>query len=106
MTDFKIKFGRRLKELRKSKNFSQEKFAELIEIAPRNLSKIETGQAFPSSSSLEKIISVLEVEANNLFEFEHHGNKNDLKAEINKYLSELSDERLKDIYKIIKALVN
>lgn len=106
MSDFKQKFGARLKELRKSKNFSQEYLAELINITPRNLSKIETGQAFPSSTKLEKIISVLNIDAKKLFDFEHHNSPNDLKNEINNYLSILSAERLQDIYKVIKALAD
>ncbi len=105
MSDFKQKFGTRLKELRKANNLSQEHLAELINITPRNLSKIETGQAFPSSTKLEKILSALNIDAKKLFDFEHHKAPDDLKEEICLCLSNLSVERLQDIYKIIKALI-
>ena len=102
--NFKANFGLRLKELRKAKNFSQEQFAEIIGITPRNLSKIETGQAFPSSSNLEKIFEALEVPPYYLFDFGHCSKPEDLREEINKYLSDFNHERLKDVYKIVKAL--
>ena len=56
MSNFKTKFGKRLVELRKEQKLSQERLAEYIDIAPRNLSKIETGVTFPSVENLEKII--------------------------------------------------
>ncbi len=104
MGQLKSKFGARLKELRKAKNFSQEEFAELINITPRNLSKIETGQAFPSSANLEKIIAALGIEAQKLFDFEHLSEPLHIRDEIDDYLSRMNEDRLKDIYKIIKAL--
>ena len=42
--DLKQKIGKRIKELRKSKNLSQEKLSELADIAQNSLSNIETGK--------------------------------------------------------------
>ena len=47
MTCVKDLFSKRIKELRKAKNLTQEQFAELIGIDPRNIIKIENGQTFP-----------------------------------------------------------
>lgn len=47
MTCVKDLFSKRIKELRKAKNLTQEQFAELIGIDPRNIIKIENKQTFP-----------------------------------------------------------
>ncbi len=43
MSSLKEKFGKRIKELRKAKGFTQEEIAELVNIEPPNISKIESG---------------------------------------------------------------
>ena len=52
--DNKKLLGKRIKELRKYRNFTQEKLAELIDIEPCSLSAIEIGRHFPSLPTLEK----------------------------------------------------
>lgn len=70
MSDFKKKFGANLKALRKSKNITQEKLAELIDVHYRQMSKIETGDNFPSSKTLEKLCYALKVSPSTLFDFD------------------------------------
>lgn len=70
MTDFKKKFGANLKALRKSRNITQEKLAELIDIHYRQMSKIETGDNFPSSKTIEKLCYALKVSPAKLFDFD------------------------------------
>lgn len=70
MTNFKRAFGLNLKLLRKSKSYTQEKLSELIDIHTRQLSKIETGEHFPSCRTLEKICTVLEITPRDLFNFD------------------------------------
>lgn len=53
--DKKKLLGRRIKELIKKKNISQEKLAELIGIEPTALSNIVTGRNYPLMSTLEKL---------------------------------------------------
>lgn len=62
-------FGARLKELRKEKGFTQEKLAEKLDIAPRQLTRLETGVNFPSVETLEKISFYLEADLKSLFDF-------------------------------------
>lgn len=104
MSNFKTKFGKRLVELRKEKKLSQERLAEFIDIAPRNLSKIETGVTFPSVENLEKIISVLGCKPYLLFEFEHLDESTNLKKEIITGINKLSDEKLTYLYKFYKSI--
>lgn len=58
MSSVKDLFGIRIKELRKEKVWTQEYLAELIEIDTRNLIKIENGQTFPRSQTLDKFVEV------------------------------------------------
>ena len=101
----KNKVGKRIKELRVKRKISQEKLSEMAEISQNMLSGIETGNHFCSAETLEKIITSLNVEASELFDFGHQKNKTELLDEINKILSSNPD-KLEEIYKIIKAIVN
>lgn len=81
-TDIKKLLGKRIKELREHKNLTQEKLAEKIGIGQRNLSKIECGNNFVTSETLSKIMSALDVDAKDLFDFNHKNNKEILKREL------------------------
>lgn len=101
----KIFVGKRIKELRNKRKMSQEKLAEIAEISQNMLSGIETGNNFCSSETLEKIIIALEVEPYELFDFGHHKGDDELLTEINRILSK-NPEKIKEIYKIIRAVIN
>ena len=103
--DNKTLLGKRIKELRLRKGLSQETLAELAEIEPTSLSNIENGRNYPSFGTLEKIMKQLETNFSNVFEFSQHGNPDDLIKEINNLLHK-NPEKLKDAYKLIKALMN
>ena len=104
MSEVKKLLGRRVQELRKFQNIKQEQLAELIGIAPRNLSNIETGRTFPSPENLEKIAKVLGVKIKDLFDFEHQKDDIDLYSEIINRTKSVNRERLQDFYKIILSL--
>ena len=103
--DNKILLGKRLRELRLCKGLSQEKLAELAKIEPTSLSNIENGRNYPSFGTLENIMKELDTDFANVFEFSQHGDPDDLIKEINDLLHE-NPEKLKDAYKLIKALMN
>lgn len=103
--NLKKTFGRRVKELRKRKGISQEKLSEMVDVAQNTLSCIETGENFCTSETLEKIITALDIEPSELFDFKHHQEPNDLLAEINKML-ENNPDKIQEVYKIIRAIVN
>ncbi len=62
--------GLRIKELRKFRKMTQEQLAELIDIEPNNVSKIEIGKNYPSPENLAKIALALNIEIHELFMFE------------------------------------
>lgn len=95
--------GKQIKEIRKSKKLTQENVAEQIGIEVSSFCNIENGKYYPTAENLDKIMSVLEVSPSKLFSFEHQQEDVDLIKEINSILLE-NPEKIKDIYKILKAL--
>ena len=104
--ELKKLLGRRIKELRKQHNLKQEELAEIINIATRNLSNIETGNCFPSPENLEKIANALSCKIKDLFDFDHHQEPEDLLSEIVERIKPVDTAKLKYIYKITKALTD
>ncbi len=105
MTTFQKKFGARVKELRKRREFTQEKFAELVDISVRSLGRIETGSGFPSSATLEKIIKVLDISFTEFFDFEHLQPLENLE-ELTINLIKENPDKIEYIYKVVKAIVS
>jgi XRE family transcriptional regulator, regulator of sulfur utilization len=56
-----MKIGLTISRLRKQKNLTQEQFSKLIEISPTSLSQIESGKKRPSTKTLNRICSILNV---------------------------------------------
>ncbi len=100
--DKKKLLGRRIKEIRKAKGYTQEKLAELIDIETCSLSAIEIGRHYPSMPTVVKIAEKLDVELKNLFEFEHIKTKKEKIELIKNRLDDLSDEKIDFIYKFIE----
>lgn len=96
--------GERIKRLRKSRNLTQEQLAEMIEIAPRNLSRIEVGESFVTAETLEKLIHALNITAEELFAYEHIREPKELLADIYTYLDTIKNNKseLEKIYRAIK----
>lgn len=57
-------FGKRLKELRKSRGYTQQALAEKAEIDEKHLSRVENGKYFPSFATLNKLLTALDVTLN------------------------------------------
>jgi len=103
--DLKKKFGQRIRELRKKRKISQEEFSERVNINQNTLSYIETGKNFCTADTLEKIIIALKIEPYELFNFEHLQKNDQLISAINTMLKDNPD-KVQEIYRIVKAVVN
>lgn len=103
--ELKKNIGKRIKEIRKQRGLSQEKLSEIIDIEQHTLSYIETGRNFFTAETLEKIIKALDIEPQELFSFGHQKAQKELLIEINKMLASNPD-KIQEIYKIIKAIIN
>ena len=62
-------FGERLKELRKSKNLTQEDIAKIFDIKPATVSAWEVGKAQPSYDILIELANYFDVTPNYLLNF-------------------------------------
>lgn len=62
-------FGKRLRELRKQKNLSQEKLAEAVGVAPFTVYRWETALDAPEFDRLEQIAQALDTPVKDLFDF-------------------------------------
>ena len=68
----KIKFGKRIKELRVAQGLSQDDLCNKVEgLEPSYLRKIETGKYAPALPTFFKIINALETNPDNFFDYKH-----------------------------------
>ena len=85
MINFKA-LGKRIKNARKDQNLTQEKFAEMADIATEYESRIETGAARPSLALIEKISRILEVDEAEIM-FGNKAEEGEVKDLMNKIFS-------------------
>ncbi len=98
----KEQLGQNIQILRKKKKLTQEKFAELIGIDSKNVSKIEIGKNYPAAETLSLIIKALDIEPYELFIFDNNINYEKMKNEI---ITSLEDKNiLVHLYKYLKTI--
>lgn len=67
--DFIKKFGKRLKQVREAKGFSQEQLSLLTEVSQSQIARTELGQVNTSISHVATYAKFLKVDAKELFDF-------------------------------------
>ena len=100
--DIKILIGSRIKAIRKSRGFTQEKLCELIGIEPQSMSYMETGKFAPAPDTLQKLSNVLNVKPYEFYYFENIDEKEmeqTLKNAIKK-----NKKLLKILYNVYKSI--
>ncbi len=63
-----MKLGEKIKEIRKSKNISQENLAGMLKVNRNYLSRIETGKSEPTSTILKHIAEIFNIDLNTLLD--------------------------------------
>ncbi len=101
--DNKKLLGKRIKEIRKSKKYTQEQLSEMVGIETSSLSGIESGRFFPSLHVLDKISGVLEVELVEFFKFSTVDIPKDLDNEILKIIKNQDKNNKQLIYKLLNS---
>jgi transcriptional regulator with XRE-family HTH domain len=97
--------GRRIRELRKARNLTQEQFGERTGINYKYLGAVERGQENPTVKVLERIARVLRVELRELFVFEHlEPDSKTLKRRIIQLIEGNDREKLETTLKLLSAL--
>lgn len=61
--------GQRIQKLRKDRKITQEQLAEMVGIDPKNISRIEKGNNYPTAENLTSIAKALNVDIYELFVF-------------------------------------
>ena len=99
--------GDNIKRLRKARNLKQEELAELIGLEIKSLSLIETGKGFVSAKTLEKLASVLNVQASELFETQNSKDTELIYSSIIKNLDLIKNSysKLQTVDIVIKSLL-
>lgn len=95
--------GKRIKQIRKNKGYTQETLAGLIGIETSSLSGIESGRFFPSLHVLEKMSAVLNTKLPEFFMFDSVDIPINPDYDIEQLLKFVDDKNKIVIYKIIKS---
>jgi transcriptional regulator with XRE-family HTH domain len=69
MPTLRTRFGKRLRTLRRERDFTQERFAEIVEISVDFLSLVERGFNGPSFDTLDRMAKALRIPVRDLFDF-------------------------------------
>lgn len=98
--------GEKVKRLRKMRGYTQEQFAEMIDITPRNLCRIESGENFVTSETLDKILTSLNIPADILFSYEHLKDDKELLSDIYTYIDKIkiNHKQLEKTYRILRLI--
>lgn len=99
--------GKRIKEIRKRKNFTQEELAWKVGVSPNFIGLIERGEKRPSIETLFKIIDALGISISTFFDdFKYQIEEEDvLIKKISSYLKEGTEKEKKIIYQIVKSII-
>lgn len=105
--EIKKLLGKKIKQYRILRGFSQEKLAELLNISQRTLSGIECGNNFLTSQTMDKILEVLQISPSELFYVEYLKSSKEMVKELIQDIKSLEndEEKLKITYKVLKAIL-
>lgn len=99
----KIYIGERIKESRKNKHLTQFMLAEKVRLHEKQISRIESGQNYPTLQSFFKIIDTLDMDLND-FSKESNTIKSPLKNSLIEIINSANDTELKIYSDILKPL--
>ncbi len=96
--------GKRIKEARRARRLSQEALSEKVSLSAKYLSSIERGKENPTLETLIRLADALELEASELFNYQHEKPPKELKQLISRLMEEGHDEKLRLMAKIMTAI--
>ena len=98
--------GSRIREQRKKRKQSTEKFAEAVGLSTIYLGEIERGERVPSLKSFTKIANYLEMSADHFLCYELVAAKPFVHNEISEKTKDLTPQQLKMVRDIVYAMVD
>ena len=99
-------FAKKLRILRKKRKLTMEKLAELCELTPNHIAKLEAARSNPSFVSISKIANSLGVELKELFNFDELKEEDFIKNEFENLIKTSDAKHLQLLYKIHKDIIN
>lgn len=99
--DLKIT-GKFIKEMRKEKNLTQTKLAEILNVSEKTISKWECGNGFPDTSLILPLCKALEITANELLSGKKLSNE-EYKEQAEKKLIEMSNQKVESNKRLLVA---
>lgn len=103
-----MKFGDNLKQIRKSKNISQEDLAERLGVSRQSVSKWETGENYPSMFNIMCLCDIFNCKINNLVHEsmpEFNSLDEEIKMSVVKF-KENEQKKMKGITKVLYVICN
>jgi transcriptional regulator with XRE-family HTH domain len=105
--DTKKLIGSRIKQLRRTQKYSQEKLAEIAGINSKYLSSIERGAENPTLDLFIKLAQALKVDLRELFEIDNESiNPKMVRRRLKALVNEIRDEQLVRILRALESLVH
>ena len=101
--DYQQIINSNIKQLRLSKNLTQEEFAEVIGVSVQGISNIERNRYQPNSETVNKICRAFKISPAELLITEGKTNQ-EIIDNINILLKKCSKYKLKQLYEIIKIV--
>ena len=106
-----MNLGNKIRELRRSKNLTQEQLATSLNISPQAVSKWEMGASYPDMAMIPTLATFFKVSLDELFDFDVKNvdkEIEDIRLESNKYFwnnFERSEQILLDGLKLFPASI-
>ena len=103
----KKELGKKIKEIRLMRGFTQEKLSEMADISQKALSSIETGENFITADTLDKLLAALDVTLQELFSTDNVKSAEELHKLINENIAKIGEnsQKLAIIYNLTKSLL-
>lgn len=101
----KVELGKKIKEARNSKGYTQEVLAEKVGIGPIYLGEIERGLKMPSLKVFIKIVEALDISADYILRDELPSGRDYVFDELTEKLSELTPKQRKAASAILDAFI-
>ena len=103
----KKELGKKIKNIRLSRGYTQEKLSEMVDISQKALSSIEICENFVSAETLDNLLKVLEITPEELFATNKHKTSKELLNMINHNLNLIgsNSEKLEIVYNLTQSLV-
>ena len=99
-------FGKKLKLLRKQMGITQAKLAELAGVHEKHISKIEIGSYKPNFETMEKILSALNIDIEDIFKQQISVSENDnpFYTKSIQILNKANEQEIEFYYGILKQI--